>query len=226
MSKFISVTSESVLRFLRLAHGMSQRDLAYATGLSEQDIASFEGGSRLLSIGSVLLLAGFFNVSCEALLNDSFADIVANFSDPITVQRKRLQSNHLTEVGDDGEIWVTEQERQRLIGTPYANAVNPGYAIDGSTHFDIMSFSKDGTPCYIEVKATHKGENTPFFMTDQELEFIHECLYNNRRYELHRVYRLGDPERCGCRIYSARELLEEFQRTPNRFKMEKKEVAV
>ena len=74
MNKFISTTSESVLRFLRLANDMSQRDLAHATGLSELDIASFESGSRLLAIGAVQLLAAFFSVSCAALLDNSFSD--------------------------------------------------------------------------------------------------------------------------------------------------------
>lgn len=225
MDKFVTATSESVLRFLRLANGMSQRNLARATGLSEEAIASFESGSRLLSMGAVHLLAAFFSVSCEALLNNTFPDVVAVFTEPITAHLGRASKEPLIQIGDSGEAWVAEQERRRLAGTPYTNAVNPGYAREVSAHFDVMSFKKNGTPLRVEVKSTPKDENTSFYMTDKELRFVEECLYNKWEYELHRVYHLYDPKRCSCRIYSAREVLELFHRTPCSFTMQRKAVA-
>ena len=122
------------------------------------------------------------------------------------VHAKRLDN------GLRGEVLVLRHEREKLAGTPYENAVDPNYALDPGFGFDLLSFTPDGKPLYIEVKATSDTGNTPFFMTANEKDFMELCRDTGRNYELHRIYDLdGTPKRI---IYTPKEL-SRFQFIPN-----------
>lgn len=223
--------TESVLRYLRLAAGLSREELAREVQLAPQDIERFENGSRWLPIDQVCKLSDYFCVSCSALLWNRMEEAAAMFRTPIARVDDSEREHHCSGqayrqwLGAAGEEWVADQEREKLAGTPYENAVNPNYACEESAHFDVMSFTPEGECVYIEVKTTEGEEDHPFFLTASELRFIEQCLYEGKRYELHRVLYAADPELCWQAVYTAQEVLEQFDRIPSAYLLCRKEAA-
>lgn len=219
---------ESALRYLRLASGISREELASELGLEPDSVAAFEEGCRWMPLCDMVNLSDFFAVGCSALLNDDMQEAAASIGHPIIrdilrqQERRRLRQEYRERIGNEGEEWVTQMERVKLAGTPYANAVNPNYADDPDSHFDILSFTPEGECVYIEVKATVGGDDVPFFMTTAELRFLRKCIDEGRRYELHRVTHVTDPARRLQDVYTAEELLEQFELFPGSYILGKK----
>ena len=206
----------SLAKYLRLYHGYSRRKLAEACGLSQIQISAYERGSRGMSIGNVIKLAAFFAVDPDDLIYDQFEGALAMLPprprrDHAVQKRMRRKQKVCDKLGRDGEAYVARLERKKLAGTPYANGVNEAYADDLSAGFDIFSFTPDGRPKYIEVKATNGGADEPFYLTRNERQFLSHCFENSLPYELHRVYRLNDRKRVGREIHTAAELETGFE---------------
>lgn len=223
-----SMKRESALRFLRLAEGIDRETLAKEVGLDPCAIRTFEEGCRWLPLSDAANLSDFFAVGCSTLLNDDMRGAVAAVGHPIHWNGQRQQeSNRIRQayrerVGNEGEAWVAQLERDKLVGTPYANAVNPNYASDPECHFDILSFTPEGACINIEVKATAGGEDVPFYMTAAELRFLRQCIDEGKRYELHRVIYATDPVLRKRFIYTAQEVLDRFELFPNSYILGKK----
>lgn len=223
MNRTNATGKENVLRYLRLAFGMSREEVARRVGLMSEDIERFENGSRWLSIDKACRLADFFGVGCASLLNDRMDEVVGVLGAPI-VQATNMNDDsdsYRRWLGAVGEAWVANQERAKLAGTPYKYAVNPNYAWERAAHFDVLSFTHDGKFVYIEVKTTEVDDDHPFIITAAELKFAERCLYEGKIYELHRVVYSSDPALCRETVYTARQLLEQFSRTPSAYRMNK-----
>ena len=225
-SNLHSTGQESALLFLRTAKGLSQQELAEATGLTPNDISRFENGGRGLTLDKALILARHFSVSVNAILTDDFSEILSRVSTPISIdlrqrdtQRKRQAARE--RIGYAGEDYVYQLELKKLKDTPFANAVNPNYAGEAKTHFDILSATPKGRLIYIEVKTTSGDENEPFYMSSAEYNFLLDCIKRGRRYELHRVYYVDNPELRGRTIYSAQGVLREFELTASNYMLRK-----
>lgn len=134
------------------------------------------------------------------------------------IERQKRMFEH----GYLGEAYVAEQERHKLIGTPYADSVSTDYAINGQP-FDVLSFdATSGEPIMIEVKSTCFGPHRKFMMSENELRFMRECVANGRRYELHRVYYVTDPARRGLNIYTPSQLFSLFDIEPYNYALKPK----
>lgn len=55
------------LTILRQAKGLSQRDLAKATGISPSTIASYETGTRMPRLDNALILSEFFGIKPQQI---------------------------------------------------------------------------------------------------------------------------------------------------------------
>lgn len=77
-------------------------------------------------------------------------------------------------LGEAGEEFVLNYERARLIHAGYetlAGAIEHTSRIRGDgAGFDILSFETSGRPRLIEVKTTKYGQETPFFVTQNEVK--------------------------------------------------------
>jgi Domain of unknown function (DUF3883) len=77
-------------------------------------------------------------------------------------------------IGERGEFYVVEIEKQWLLKhnqPELANQIKHTSQEDDGAGFDIESFNLDGTPKYIEVKATRRKPGTAiFFLTENELQ--------------------------------------------------------
>lgn len=224
------VKNHSALLYLRTANGMSQRELAAKVGLKPMDISRFEHGRRGLALPKAMALAQCFGVSCTSLLYNNFNEIFSRMKQPIQTnvaarERQQRRQAERSKVGYEGEDWVYQLELDKLAGTSYAYAVNPNYAGEERAGFDILSFDTNGEWIYIEVKTSKGGMDEPFYMSAAEFLFLETCLRDGVRYELHRVSFVNDPAKRERVIYSAKDVLEKFDREPNNYQFTPKEVA-
>ena len=125
-------------------------------------------------------------------------------------------------LGDQGERIVLENERERLMGTPFADAVNGSVSEDMSAGYDILSFKEDGKPVYIEVKATSYSETAPFYMSRKEYRFLQQCAEDGTEYQLHRVFDLRENGDHKVRVLTAQELLEDYVFIPSTYLVRRK----
>lgn len=100
-------------------------------------------------------------------------------------------------IGDLGELWVLEYERERLIknGKNKLAAKVKHVAKDkgDGLGYDILSYSIDGKEKLIEVKTTKGRFNSTFYVTRNELE--KSKLVDN--YFLYRVYNFDEKQNTG-----------------------------
>lgn len=79
-----------------------------------------------------------------------------------------------TKLGEAGENWVMNFEKQRLIsiGKEYlaSQIVWASKEIGDGLGFDIISFNSSGDKIYIEVKTTCLGKYSAFYLTQKEVE--------------------------------------------------------
>lgn len=100
----------------------------------------------------------------------------------IDVDWAQQHTNNLA-IGNSGEALVIEHEKMLLKTRPeLADKVKN--VLDGEG-YDILSYHPDGREKYIEVKTTDGGENTPFYLTLNELLFL---KMNSQNYFLYRLY--------------------------------------
>lgn len=94
-----------------------------------------------------------------------------------------------TELGHEGEKFIFEWEQNRLreIGHPeLAEKVEWTSNVKGDgAGFDILSFEETGEPRYIEVKTTTQEIDSPFLITQNEVDF---SKAHHENYYLYRVF--------------------------------------
>lgn len=122
-----------------------------------------------------------FNVDVEKLDNINLSNIneddmsqVYSFNDlKLDIINTPIDFLKLHEIqikiGELGEAFVYEYERNYLKGTKYFHKVDETKAANPKNGYDILSFTRQGKPLHIEVKATTGKEET-FFISSNELE--------------------------------------------------------
>lgn len=97
-------------------------------------------------------------------------------------------------IGDIGEHYVFECEKARLAkaNSKYVDYVDATPAKDHRNGYDILSYSEDGVPIYIEVKSTMGDLSTPFYITANEKATAERIRKEGGIYQIHRVYNVGN----------------------------------
>ena len=231
MKKKTIYNPTSLLLYLRSCYGLTQQQLARRCRLSCNDVCQFEL-RRSLTIGKLKALADFFRVSVDDLYHDRFSALPGLLRPAAPGQGGKLREcihrrqQRCEEIGDAGERWVYELEKAKLKGTPYEGLVSPGCAQDFAAHYDLFSFDPaTGEPVIIEVKSTVGGEEEPLRFSQAEWQLLNCCAEKGVRYELHRVYYVYDPKRRRQSIYTAREILKDYQAIPSDYILRRREGA-
>ena len=136
--------------------------------------------------------------------------------DPMLLQ----QAEHL-EAGRKGETWVASREKEKLDNTHYRNSVEISSNAQRS-NFDIKSRTPDGKTLYIEVKSTEGGSELPFYMSANEYNFAEHCKEHNIPYELHRVHHVHDDALRDEVIYTAEDVVNQFDKGPASYLLKQK----
>ena len=207
-------------------YGLTQQQLADACGLKVIDVGKLERKEYGIQLSKLRTLAAHLHVSLDAIIHDRLDLALESLHTAPVIDhasKLKLQNTQLKRLdnGLRGEELVLAEERRKLAGTPYDNAVDPHYALDPSFGFDLLSFTPDGKPLYIEVKSTAEKTDTPFYMSAGEKAFMEFCHETGRNYEVHRVFDIdGKPKRV---IYTLKDLLS-FRYTPHTYLVTKGEL--
>lgn len=99
-------------------------------------------------------------------------------------------------IGELGEKFVYEYERERLIkaNSNFAEMVDATPANNPINGFDILSYTENGEKIFIEVKATTDNINTPFYMSQHELDTAKSFWNTEKIYQIHRIYNIMDDD--------------------------------
>lgn len=214
----------TVARYLRNFRGLSMMSLAERLHLPFMTVLNLEHG-RGSNLGTLRKAAKFYGVSLDCLARNDMAAAASQISSPAIRSNRtktvlREKQTKCDRIGDRGERIVIERERRRLAGTPYALAVNGNASEDLTAGFDVLSFTAEGIPIYIEVKTTVLGKDDEFFISRGELEFAQRCKERGLLYQLHRVYDLDEESgTCSVVVYTADELLRSFELVPVNYKV-------
>jgi len=88
-------------------------------------------------------------------------------------------------IGEQGERLVIRDEKKKLLECGRADLAKKVVKVKDGEGYDILSFDKNGDIIYIEVKTTKGNSDTPFSISDNELEFMRQ---NNEQYRIYRIY--------------------------------------
>ena len=217
----------TVARYLRNFRGMSMLELSDQLGLPYRTVFNLEHNGKA-NLGTLRRFAAFYDVPLDCLARNNLSAIASTLNSPaIRSNRARAFLHQVQkrreEIGDCGERLVIERERERLTDSPYALAVNGNVSDDLTAGFDILSFTQDGVPIYIEVKSTVQGKDEVFFMSRGEIEFAQRCQERGLLYQLHRVYKLNEKtNRCSVYVLSADDLLRDYEFIPVSYQVRRK----
>jgi transcriptional regulator with XRE-family HTH domain len=199
---------DSVLRYMRVRQNLNITQLAKLAGVEPNVICKAERGNFRCQALNYTKLADCLGVPLDDIVTGKLCDVIKRFeptrpASPRKV-RKRAERKYrkCLEMGDLGERIVLDLERERLQGTPYANGVNEYFADNIHEHFDLLSFTPEGKPIYIEVKATAQGINAPFFMSAGEYKFMRQAIRNDWNYQIYRLYDVQDKDHYQLQILS------------------------
>lgn len=110
---------------------------------------------------------------------------------PLTPEQRAKQAERLAEIGNKGELYVMDREREKLKSL---NITNPEYpkhvALESTAYgFDVLSLDKNAKEIFIEVKTTTRALSDPsskrFFISTNEFNVYKK---NKSKFKLHRVY--------------------------------------
>jgi hypothetical protein len=111
------------------------------------------------------------------------------------------------QLGIAGEKMIFDREVDLLVKSGRADLAKrvewTSQERGDGTGYDIRSFRSDGKEKFIEVKTTNGSKQTPFYISDNELEFSREA---KERYTLNRLFDF----RKGAKLYELNSPLEEF----------------
>lgn len=124
-------------------------------------------------------------------------------------------------IGELGEAYVYEHERNYLKGTKYFHRVDETKAANPKNGYDILSFTRQGKPIHIEVKATTGKEET-FFISSTELEVAKRMNEKGLVYVVYFVQEILTDNPKLTKIYNV-ESNSEYSLTELNWKAERKE---
>ena len=96
------------------------------------------------------------------------------------------QTKEQKDLGDDGEELVKQFEIDYLKNKGLIIEASKVEIMKDGVGYDIISFNADGSEKYIEVKTTTGDKLTPFFLSDNEFDFMKQ---NVGKYSIYRVYK-------------------------------------
>lgn len=202
---------DSLLGYLRLRRGLSIQELSTATGVSMMVLWHLEQLRFNVRLGSCKSVAEYYRITLDEMINNDFSVLSrmdhrhCELSEEEYMRNQEDLHSRRLSIGRRGELLVADWERNKLasIGFDYGVDATPGL-LPGKG-YDVMSFTMDRKPLFIEVKTTVANKNIPFHMSGRERAFMKYCFGNIISYELHRIYDLnGIPQRV---VYTPERLL-------------------
>lgn len=194
----VTQTASSLGRFVLCGHGSKAPEAIVAelhenqggSGRHKCVVCSYQEG-RASVLNVTLDKAWDYESSQQTNLLHEVAKPETTWEPPQNPDWWKLLGEHNKKIGDAGEELVIEYEMRRLIQlgrTDLANEICHSARVEGDhLGYDIKSFNEDGTERYIEVKSTTLDQNTPFFVSRNE---VRQSIELSPSYWIYRVYGL------------------------------------
>lgn len=93
------------------------------------------------------------------------------------------------DLGDKGEILVKQREVEYLKEKKLHDKAALVDIVQDGKGYDVYSFDEFGKEKFIEVKTTTGNEYSPFYLSENEVDFM---LLNKNQYFIYRVYNLDE----------------------------------
>ncbi len=90
------------------------------------------------------------------------------------------------QIGKLGEAFVYEYECEKLKNIEYKDSIDATKALDPKNGYDILSYTEEGIPLHIEVKATSGKEDT-FYISSNEYKVAKSMREKNLKYVVYFV---------------------------------------
>lgn len=127
-------------------------------------------------------------------------------------------------IGDLGETFVYEYEKNILKDTKYYDLVDNMPSKNPSLGYDILSYKPNGDKKYIEVKTEAFDKDNDFFISDNELSVGKKIIASGNEYCIYRVHNIFKSKNEICfDIISLSEILNDsnFTIIPYNYKVSK-----
>ena len=121
----------------------------------------------------------------------STGDLKTAVIKPLSAEQRAKQAERNAEIGLKGELFVMEEEKEKLTSLGLNTSQHPKHLALESMHYgyDILSLNEDGNEILIEVKTTTRSKDDPssrkFFMSTNEYKVFTQ---NKNIFKLYRVY--------------------------------------
>lgn len=126
-----------------------------------------------------------------------------------------LLNRNRKRVGDAGENLVIEVERKKLKDAGREDLQKEVFKVPDSFGYDIHSVSEDENEIFIEVKTTPLVKETPFYLTQNEIETSER---NSTKYFLYRVFNYDSVLNSGDYYFLCGNLRKQLTLEPINFK--------
>jgi hypothetical protein len=140
----------------------------------------------------------------KLLLPEKAPEYIQRLARKFDPARRDMQNR---ELGAAGERLIFEREIELLTAADRLDLANKvewtSQEKGDGAGYDIKSFRLDGGDKFIEVKTTNGSKRTPFYISDNELEFSNDAA---QHYQLSRLYDF----RKGARLYELSAPLDTF----------------
>lgn len=175
-----------VLTILMDYMGLTQVELAKKADISPADLNEMINKAPYGMITKYQRLAQYLGVSVDSIVNND----ILNVSESFFIKHshgpylKPLPNKHAI-LGREAEEEVLRMERERVMAfsPTLSRLVLPYYKMRASSPgYDILSYSADGSPLYIEVKNSSKTNIVDFRLTSHEFDVANKATDNGIPY--------------------------------------------
>lgn len=209
-----------VIRILRDYLGLTQTEIAKRSGLTHADVNEMENKEPYGFITKYQKLADTLHTSVQSLLMNDPRSVPLSFFEQVrTVKYSAIPQTDNALLGREGEEFVFQMEKKKLrkMSPVLSKLVLPYYKMKGSyPGFDILSFSADGRPVYIEVKTSVQDDHIGFYLTKNEYEAAEKIVSKGYPYLIYHFSFWNTPQQ-QLDIYDFNQMLIEKRITPTKY---------
>lgn len=177
-----------IIRILREYLGYTQKELAVKAGISAADLCDMENFEPYGRTDKYQRVAESLGVTIHALVaNDCRLVPLSFFEYHKPAPYKAAASYTNIANGRAGEEFVLEKERERVaeFSVVLSKLILPYYKMSRNPGFDILSFTKEGKPIYIEVKTTRADRKNIVLLTQKERDKAEVLFQEGKAYQVH-----------------------------------------
>jgi len=182
-----------IIQVVRHYMGVTQQELAKSAGITQPDLCEMEIKEPYGLVDKYARLSEYLSIPIHALVTDDCSMIPLSFFEkhPHRPYATGCTSKALA-LGRSGEdaAFAFEVNRLAPVNPSLSKLVIPFYKQRHRPGYDILSFTENGHPYFIEVKTT-TDDNPDFVLTKQEHAAAVKAVAKGEIYKIFRYINFG-----------------------------------